>query len=59
VSVLPTTIPANETENLSVTISLNLKPGVYFIGIFFGVQSSGPVPFEFSSLNPFPVIVKS
>jgi hypothetical protein len=56
-SVLPTTVTANQTVNLQFTITLNLKPGVYDIELGLGVQTSSF--FEFSDLNPFPVIVKS
>jgi hypothetical protein len=56
-SVQPTTIAANETVSLQFRITLNLKPGVYAIGLALGVQTTSL--FEFSRLNPFPVIVKS
>ena len=56
-SVLPTAVAANQTVSLQFTITLNLKPGVYDIGLGLGVQTT--TFFEFSDLNPFPVIVKS
>jgi hypothetical protein len=55
-SVLPTSLPANHTGSLQFTITINLKPGVYDIGLGLGVQTSSF--FEFSDLNPFPVVVK-
>jgi hypothetical protein len=60
-SVAPTTAPANQTVSLLFTITLNLKPGIYVIELALGVQTTnadGRV-FEYSHLNPFPVIVKS
>jgi hypothetical protein len=57
VSISPSSIPAGQTENLQITIALHLKPGVYVLGVFFGVESSGP--FEYASLQPFPVVVNA
>jgi hypothetical protein len=56
-SVLPTAVAADKTVSLQFTITLNLKPGVYDIGLGLGVQTTSF--FEFTDLNPFPVIVKS
>jgi len=60
-SVAPNTAPPNQTVNLLFTITLNLKPGIYVIELALGVQTTNAdgVFFEYSHLNPFPVIVKS
>jgi hypothetical protein len=55
-SVVPTAIAANQTVSLRFTITLNLPPGVYDIGLGLGVHTSQF--FEYSHLNPFPVVVK-
>jgi hypothetical protein len=55
-SVVPTAIAANQTVSLRFTITLNLRPGVYDIGLGLGVHTSHF--FEYSDLNPFPVVVK-
>jgi len=59
-SVTPTTTPANQTVTLQFTITLNLNPGVYVIGLALGVQTTNAYGgfFEYSDLNPFPVIAK-
>ena len=54
VAVQPSTISANQTVNLRATVSLHLKPGVYELDVFFGVESSSPFEYESSW---FPVIV--
>jgi hypothetical protein len=56
-SVQPTTLAANQVVSLQFTITLNLKPGIYDIGLGLGVQTGSF--FELSNLNPFPVIAKS
>ncbi len=60
-SVTPTTTPVNQTVSLLFTITLNLKPGIYVIGLALGVQTTNAYGgfFEYSDLNPLPVIVKS
>jgi hypothetical protein len=60
-SVAPTMAPANQTVSLQFTITLNLKPGIYVIDLALGVQTTNANGgfFEYSDLNPFPVIVKS
>jgi hypothetical protein len=60
-SVTPTAAPANQTVSLQFTITLNAKPGIYVIGLALGVQSTNAHGgfFEYSDLNPFPVIAKS
>jgi hypothetical protein len=56
-SVVPTAVAANQSMKLQFTITLNLKPGTYDVGLALGVQTNSF--FEFSDLNPFPVVVKS
>jgi hypothetical protein len=58
-SVAPSSISANQTVTVQFTITLTLKPGVYAVGLALGVIMAGAYSgFEFSDLNPFPVVVK-
>jgi hypothetical protein len=60
-SVTPTAAPANQTVTLRFTITLNMKPGVYAVGLAVGVQTTNAYGgfFEYADLGPFPVIVES
>jgi hypothetical protein len=60
-SVNPAATPANHTVSLQFTITLNLRRGIYVVGLALGVQTTNAYGwfFEYSDLNPFPVIVKS
>jgi hypothetical protein len=58
-SAAPTSISADQTSVVQFTITLNLKPGVYAVGLALGVQTAGAYGgFEFSDLSPLPVVVK-
>jgi len=57
VSLKPTTFAANYVGSLQVTVTLNLKPGVYEIALVLGVQTGSS--FGLSDLVGFLVNVKS
>lgn len=57
VSLRPSTFVANQEGALQLNITLNLKPGVYIVGLSLGVNTGSN--FEISALAPFPIIVKS
>ena len=55
VSLQPASFGADQNGSLHVTVTLNLRPGVYAIRLAFGVQMG--TTFEISSPSSFPVIV--